>query len=235
MPDRNFSTGVPLWDMMIATNKKYVDFISETNKTLLGQNLLDQDRQPSLPMMRSLEASRYFFDLFADVNDAVMTTWMRRSPNTMMRRPDVTKQFNGKDEQVVAIGEEVLDVGVRKVTGETTRVRRFVKQVPVEQSVELHDETIVIERRPASGQNGEDALTEREYVMIDTREIPVVSKSQKVREELVLRKEVSGHVETVRETVLVSDVEVMQPQRMPVVTEHHRKEDRREKQQQHTH
>jgi hypothetical protein len=90
--------------------------------------------------------------------------------------------------------------------------------MPVERRVELHDETITVERRPASGKVAEhDALVKREYVMIDTREIPVVTKETHLREELVIRKERTGRVEVIRDTVRQADVEVMQPQRMPMV------------------
>ena len=125
-------------------------------------------------------------------------------------------------EQVIGIGEESLDVSTRRVSGEATRVRRVVKEVPVERRVELHDETITIERRAPNGQPADgDSLTEREYVMIDTREIPVVTKHANLREELVIRREVAGRVEVIRDTVRHADVEVEQPQRMPMIVATH--------------
>jgi stress response protein YsnF len=216
--------GVPLMDMILATNKGYLDLMMRASKTWLDiSRVMLESRTVTESVVRPFDVTRRLFDLMAETSVAVIALV-----------PDVTKQFNG-NEQVVAIGEEVLDVGVRKVVGETTRVRRIVKDVPVERSVELHDETIVIERRPVSQPGNAEALTEREFVMIDTREIPVVSKHTNVREELVLRKEVSGRVEIVRETLRSADVDIVQPQRMPAVMpqrsdEHDRRRDTKSQQ-----
>ena len=82
----------------------------------------------------------------------------------------------------------------------------------------MHDETIIVERRPAKGQQaGDDAVAEREWVMIDTREIPVVSKHVKLREELVLRRQETGRVEIIRDTLRHADADIVQPQRVPMV------------------
>lgn len=124
-----------------------------------------------------------------------------------------------EQEQVVQVGQEVVTVEKQRVPGEATRIRRVVTEKPFEQRVELHDEIITVERRRVAAQGDDEAVTEREYLMIDTREIPVINKHTVVREELVLRKKVSGRVETIRDKVRSSDVEVIQPQRMPAVRE----------------
>ena len=49
------------------------------------------------------------------------------------------------------------------------------------------------------------------------REIPVVSKHVKLREELVLRRQETGRVEIIRDTLRQADADIMQPQRMPMV------------------
>ena len=53
--------------------------------------------------------------------------------------------------------------------------------------------------------------------MIDTREIPVVSKHVKLREELVLRRQETGRVEIIRDTLRKADADIVQPQRVPMV------------------
>jgi hypothetical protein len=53
--------------------------------------------------------------------------------------------------------------------------------------------------------------------MIDTREIPVVSKHVKLREELVLRRQETGRVEIIRDTLRQADADILQPQRVPMV------------------
>lgn len=167
-----------------------------------------------MPMFTAqLDYQRRYVEFWREMTHAMLL------PMQSTRRdlvPQATDQTTS--EQVVALGEEVLDVSTRRVAGNATRVRRVVKEIPVERHVEMHDETIIVERRPANGQQaGDDAVAEREWVMIDTREIPVVSKHVKLREELVLRRQETGRVEIIRDTLRQADADIMQPQRMPMV------------------
>jgi stress response protein YsnF len=120
-------------------------------------------------------------------------------------------------EQVVAIGEEVLNVGTRTVPGKTTRVRRVVVESPVQQDVTLHTETVVVERRRPMSSIGQDVLTEVTVEMSDTNEVPVVSKAVHLVEEVLLRKEVTARTETIRDTVRRDTLEIEQPSQLPVV------------------
>jgi uncharacterized protein (TIGR02271 family) len=159
-----------------------------------------------------LDAQRRYFEFWRDMTQAMLLP-MRSTRRDLVRTTEQTAR-----EEVVALGEEVLDVSTRRVLGNATRVRRVVKEIPVERHVEMHDETIIVERRPANGQQaGDDAVAEREWVMIDTREIPVVSKHVKLREELVLRRQETGRVEIIRDTLRQADADVVQPQRVPMV------------------
>jgi stress response protein YsnF len=146
--------------------------------------------------------------------------------NTVVRAQEESRTQDERD-QVIAIGEEQLEVSTRRISGATTRVRRVVRQVPVERQVELHDESVIVERHDEDNglYNGTDALVEREYAMSDTREVPVIVKRMRVRGQVVLRKHSTSRTEVVRETVRRADVEVEQPQRMPVIVA---KEDVRE-------
>jgi len=122
-----------------------------------------------------------------------------------------------KAEQVVAIGEEVLNVGTRTVPGKTTRVRRVVVETPVEKEVTLHTETVVVERRQPKASIGQDVLTEVTVEMSDSNEVPVVSKSVHLVEEVLLRKEVTARTETIRDTVKRDTLEIEEPSQLPVV------------------
>ena len=125
--------------------------------------------------------------------------------------------MNSNDERVIGVGEEVLNVGTRMVAGKTTRVRRVVVEAPVQQDVTLHTETVVVERRkPISNQGGE-LLTEVTVEMSDFNEVPVVSKSTHLVEEVLLRKEVTARIETIRDTVRRDTLEIEQPSNLPVV------------------
>ena len=123
----------------------------------------------------------------------------------------------GDAEQVVAIGEEVLNVGTRVMPGKTTRVRRVVVESPVQQDVTLHTETGVVERRAPMTSIGQDVLTEVTFEMSDTNEVPVISKSVHLVEEVLLRKEVTARTETIRDTVRRDKLEIEDQSQLPVV------------------
>lgn len=123
----------------------------------------------------------------------------------------------GSQEQVIPVGEEVLNVGTRVVAGKTTRVRRVVVETPVQQDVTLHTETVVVEHRKPVGMTNEGILTEVTIEMSDSNEVPIVSKSVRLVEEVLLRKEVTARVETIRDTVKQDKLEFDQPANLPVV------------------
>jgi stress response protein YsnF len=95
------------------------------------------------------------------------------------------------------------------VTSGTTTVRRVVVETPVQQQVSLYDEKVIVERRkPVTDAVTGETLTELTIEMIETSERPVVGKSVKVREEVVVRRERTQRIETVRETVRRDEIEV---------------------------
>ena len=112
---------------------------------------------------------------------------------------------------VLQLSEESLSVGKRVVNRGTTRIRRFVVETPVEEQVRLHEEHVSIERRPVTdGRAVPDAgFTDKVIEVAETGEEAVVSKTARVREEVSIRKDVSDHVETVRDTVRREDVEIV--------------------------
>ena len=118
----------------------------------------------------------------------------------------------GSGEAVIPLSEEELSVGKRAVERGTTRVRRFVVETPVEQDVTLHSERVSIERRPVSGgtRTATPEFTDRVIEMSETDEEVVVGKTAHVVEEVVVRKDATERVETVRDTVRREEVEIDQ-------------------------
>jgi uncharacterized protein (TIGR02271 family) len=114
------------------------------------------------------------------------------------------------DEEVIPISEEQLTIGKRLVNRGTTRIRRFVVETPVEENVTLHSERVSIDRRPASaGARGDDAdFTDRTIEVTETDEEAAVGKTARVKEEVVVHREATDRVETVRDTVRRQDVEI---------------------------
>ena len=115
------------------------------------------------------------------------------------------------DAGMLQLSEEKLAVGKRVVNRGGTRIRRFVVETPVEESVSLHNEKVVLERHPVTdGRALNDSFTDKTIEMTETAEEAVVSKTARVYEEVGLRKEVSDRVETVRDTVRKEEVEIEQ-------------------------
>ena len=118
-------------------------------------------------------------------------------------------QPSSQAEEVIPLAEETLVVGKQTVTSGTTTVRRVVVETPVQQQVTLYDEKVIVERRkPVTDAVTGETLTEVTIEMIETTERPVVGKSVKVREEVVVRRERTQRIETVRDTVRRDEIEV---------------------------
>ncbi|WP_158258252.1 YsnF/AvaK domain-containing protein [Rhodopila globiformis] len=167
-----------------------------------------------------------FLDAVADTERAAATDLAGA------RRGRASREAAGHEaagERVIAVGEEVLNVGTRVVPGKTTRVRRVVVESPVQQDVTLHTETVVLERRRPQTSIGQDVLTEVTIEMSETNEVPVVSKSVHLVEEVLLRKEVTARTETIRDTIKRDKLEIEAPSQLPVVFNPEQKQDDRKR------
>ena len=112
---------------------------------------------------------------------------------------------------VIQLAEESLAVGKRLVNRGGTRVRRYVVETPVEESVSLHSEKVTLERHPVTdGRLAADGFSDKTIEMTETAEEAVVSKTARVYEEVGLRKEATDRVETVRDTVRKEEVKIEQ-------------------------
>jgi len=117
---------------------------------------------------------------------------------------------SGRDDTLQVV-EERLIVGKRVVEGGSVRVRSYVVERPVEEQVTLHEERVSVERRPvdrAATSADLAAFQERTLEARTTSEEAVVSKEVYVVEEIGVSKEVADRVETVRDTVRRTEVEI---------------------------
>ncbi len=95
-------------------------------------------------------------------------------------------------------------------------MHRYVVETPVEKQVALVRERVVVERRrPATDKVNGEALTETTVEVVETDEVPVVGKTVRLREEVVVRTERTEHVETVRGTVRRDEIEVEHANKRP--------------------
>ena len=125
---------------------------------------------------------------------------------------------SGTTSERIPIVKEELEVGKRQ-TEERVHVRVEPVERRVEESVNLKDERIVVERRPTEAyQPKERDLAPREFDVVERHETPVVNKRAVATEEVVVSRDVSEHTETIHDTVRETKVEVDKPggQRRPV-------------------
>ena len=117
----------------------------------------------------------------------------------------------GTTEKTIPVVEEQLQVGKRVVQTGGVKIYRSVTETPVQESVQLREEHVTIERtpvdQPASAADI-DAFKEGTLEIRETAEEPVVAKTARVVEEVKVGKEVSERTETVSDTVRKTDVEV---------------------------
>lgn len=113
----------------------------------------------------------------------------------------------------IPVIQEELQVGKREVQRGGVRVYQRVRETPVEESVQLREEHVHVERRPVDQPASEAdlaALQEGSFEVRETAEEAVVAKSARVVEEVVVSKDATERTEHVSDTVRRTDVEVEQ-------------------------
>lgn len=139
--------------------------------------------------------------------------WLTAMPSAQQNGSTKARGVSGMEE-VIPLGEEVLEVGKRTENRGTARIRRFVVETPIELQVTLQSERVVVERRrPVSDKVTGEILTEVTVEIVETEEVPTVEKRLRLREEIVVRTERAQRIETVKETVRRDEVEIQQPSR----------------------
>jgi uncharacterized protein (TIGR02271 family) len=136
-----------------------------------------------------------------------------RSSDSTSTAAGTQRSANLQNETRIPVVEEEMKVGKREVQGGGVRVFKRVKDMPVNESVQLRDEKVKVERRPATGDAATargDAFKEESFELRESSEEPVVSKSARVVEEVVLGKEVKQRTENIQDSVRRTDVEVEQ-------------------------
>lgn len=124
---------------------------------------------------------------------------------------DIDRRTDLAGEERIPLVEERLVVGKREVNRGGVRVRSYVREIPVEEQVRLHQERVEVERRPVNerlaGAAG-DVFRERDIEVVERAEEAVVAKEARVIEEVVVRKEETDRVEEIDDTVRRTEVDV---------------------------
>ena len=116
------------------------------------------------------------------------------------------------DEQVIPVVAEELQVGKRTVQRGGVRVYSHVVSEPVKESVSLHDERVVVDRRPVD-RAATDADFNTGSGVVDVRatgEEAVVGKRSRVVEEILVGKQGSDRTEEISDSVRHTEVDVEQ-------------------------
>ncbi len=122
-----------------------------------------------------------------------------------------TRNYANQGEVALPVIEEQINVGKRVVQRGGVRVHTRMTETPVEETVNLREENVTVNRRPVNREFSDAdraTLNEGDFTVTTRGEEAVVSKEARVVEEVVIGKETTQHQETVRDTVKRTDVEV---------------------------
>lgn len=115
---------------------------------------------------------------------------------------------NVADEKALPVVREELEVGKREVQTGAFRVYTRRTETPVSETVSLREEHASIDRqavdRPATAADMQEGMVE----VRETAERPVVEKTARVVEEVVVSKQATERSETINETLRGTEVEV---------------------------
>lgn len=129
-------------------------------------------------------------------------------------------QMSGQETRVPIVQEQ-LQVGKEQQKKGGVRVHTYVTETPVEEQIELREERVSVERRPADRPVSVDDMNmfkEGTIEVTETVERPVISKQARVIEEVVIRTDVEQHTETIQDTVRRTDVDVEHLDTAPAAT-----------------
>jgi uncharacterized protein (TIGR02271 family) len=139
--------------------------------------------------------------------------------STRMQAPMQTGQTersaNLAQGETLTVMEEELQVGKRMVENGGVRIRQHVTERPVHEQIQLCEEHAIVERIPVNREASPEELDrlsmqDRELEIRERAEQAVVGKTARVVEEVRVGKEVTGHAETIDDTVRRTDVDVEQ-------------------------
>jgi uncharacterized protein (TIGR02271 family) len=120
-------------------------------------------------------------------------------------------RYTDEDEGVIEVAQEELKVGKRMAERGRVRVHAHVVEEPVSETVQLREEHVDVQRRPANRPASTadlDAFEEGTIEIPEMREELVTSKEARVVEEVVVHKNVTERPETIHETLRHTEVDI---------------------------
>ncbi len=125
-------------------------------------------------------------------------------------RTGPTSMNQGMGNDTIKVMKEDLVVGKREHEAGGVRVTSHVVETPVQEQVTLHEEHVTLERRPVNERvaGAGDAFADKTIEARAMSEEAVVGKEARVVEEIGIKKQATDRVETVRDTVRETKVDV---------------------------
>jgi stress response protein YsnF len=181
---------------------------------------VDIEDEPQVEMAREALQSAGAVDIDERVSEWKAGGWSGADNNTQRstvmaagslesRADRQTERSEG--EQVIPVVKEEVQVGKRTVKAGGVRVYARTVEDQVHESLELREERARVERRPvdrAASEADFNALKDRTIEVEEMVERPVVQKTARVVEEVVVGKDVRQKTANVDETVRRTEVEV---------------------------
>jgi uncharacterized protein (TIGR02271 family) len=144
-----------------------------------------------------------------DVDDRASQS--RQNYSQTSQTTDTTRNRTATQGDTIPVIEEDLQVGKRTVEQGGVRVRSRVVEKPVEETLRLRQERVVVDRH-AVNRAATDAdfrnIKDGDIEITERAEVPVVSKQARVVEEVSVGKQVEERNEVVSDTVRKTEVEV---------------------------
>jgi uncharacterized protein (TIGR02271 family) len=180
-------------------------------RTTLRSNSMQADNR--LREGESLQGSSSLRDEEdASLGGTVQTGSMQRDAGQSgsMQR-DMGEMLNEQRSTAIPVVQEELKVGKREVQRGGVRVFSRVVETPVDQSVDLREEHVNVQRRPVDqpiSPSDATAFKEQSIELRENAEEPVIQKTARVVEEVLVGKEVSQHQQNIHDTVRHTEVQV---------------------------
>jgi uncharacterized protein (TIGR02271 family) len=163
----------------------------------IGGNTLDTSTGRTLQNPSSLQGSSD-----ASLGGTIQTGSMQR---------DMGEQLNEQRSTAIPVVQEDLQVGKREVQRGGVRVFSRVVETPVNESVNLREEHVNVERRPVDrplSSADSAAFKEQSIEMREKSEEAVVQKTARVVEEVVVGKTATQRQENIKDSVRRTEVQV---------------------------
>jgi uncharacterized protein (TIGR02271 family) len=164
-----------------------------------------------IPMMQGLEEKAGTISKLEETKEKLKEKITAPAPTAM--RSGNGARLGVEETRTIPIAREELQIGKREIQTGAVRVSVHVVERPVSGDVNLREEVVEIERRSVDRPLREDEKLFRDETieMREYGEEPLVSKSARVVEEVVLHKTIREHVERITTNIRDTELAVQRP------------------------